>query len=313
VKPSTEVEVHAGDTRSRVVVRLPGAGPLVPHAARGSLGPSDDAIRLRALRTPEAGLAAAVRATAYTLPPSPTVVVDRWSSLVPPPHPAFDAAAADTLAHANRHGLDAVSVEITVSDEPHAGPPSPLLTLLPAVRRAEMATAGMSITVDDLTHRIAIPRALLGRARFDAPDAVAQGRTAELLRAPLAVAQVLPVLDSYVGTRIAAPSGGSLGPGLVITAWNPFSTSTAAEENEAAQLRLHRRLLELGCSPREVLAGGPGWQEPSFWVGDLDVARGCDLGREFQQAAVFVLAEGHRDIVLCATGDVLDVSGGRGI
>lgn len=305
MKATDDVTVDVGDAASPVVIALPSAGTLVPRHARLALGMSDDGIRRSATRTPEAGLASVVRTVVYGIRPRATVITDAWSSLVPPPHEAFDDAVAQTLEAA----AGSVVVEITVGADAADESPSPLLTLLPEARRSELRAAGVTVTQDGATHRLRLPRNLLGAATFESFDARVQRRAVELLRAPVAVAQVLPVLDAYEATAISTRSGAVPDRGIVITAWNPFSVETDLDDNSAAHERLSERLRDLGFAPQEVIAGTADWQEPSWWVADLERTVGCALGREFGQTAVFEVLDGRRRIVVCATDDVLETAG----
>lgn len=74
-----------------------------------------------------------------------------------------------------------------------------------------------------------------------------------------------------------------------LTAWNPFSAKTSAEDNAAAQKSLIQRLSQEGYQTFKALGVDPAdkWQgEESFFVPGLDLKRTKLIGNEFGQSAI---------------------------
>ena len=74
-----------------------------------------------------------------------------------------------------------------------------------------------------------------------------------------------------------------------ITAWNPRSTPTPRDQNEAAMVRLEQALAALGCRwlrGEGVDPDGEWPGEPSFLVLGLDEPAAVGLARRFDQHAI---------------------------
>lgn len=74
-----------------------------------------------------------------------------------------------------------------------------------------------------------------------------------------------------------------------ITAWNPLSTPTPREQNEAAMARLEEALAAMGCRwlRGEGIDPGGDWPgEPSLLVPGLDEATAVALAQRFAQHAI---------------------------
>lgn len=88
---------------------------------------------------------------------------------------------------------------------------------------------------------------------------------------------------------------------LFITAWNPFSRQTTAEENALRDASLKRRLEQLGYEhfPGEGVPDEGDWQpEKSYLVLEVPRERALQLRDEFEQRAVlFGLRDGIAELL----------------
>lgn len=74
----------------------------------------------------------------------------------------------------------------------------------------------------------------------------------------------------------------------IITAYNPRSIVTTAQENRQSQTSMIKTLADLGLSYEDILAGDESfdYSEPSIAVA-CDLAVGVKLARKFEQNALF--------------------------
>ena len=93
----------------------------------------------------------------------------------------------------------------------------------------------------------------------------------------------------------------------VLTAWNPFSTELALAENEERNRRLAADLAELDATVH--LARGSdsvsSWHEDGFAIVGLTRKAACELGRRYEQHAIFEFTAHEQLVVGCRTASVL--------
>lgn len=121
--------------------------------------------------------------------------------------------------------------------------------------------------------------------------------------------RLAPAAPAAPASPLAWPWRGTV---HVLTAWNPYSDLLAHDENESAQARLRaaldaRRLAVHPAVGRDPHAGGRGWAEPSLLVEGLSRAQALELGRAFEQHAIFEVdsAAGELRLVACRDGTLL--------
>lgn len=107
------------------------------------------------------------------------------------------------------------------------------------------------------------------------------------------------VLSPVMAAAIAAAGA----PGAAfITAENPYSTPSAAQDNAASQALLKSELAALGATVFEGVGQGddPTWPgEASYLAVGISRDQACLLGRKYQQnAIVWVGANGTPELVL---------------
>jgi hypothetical protein len=123
-------------------------------------------------------------------------------------------------------------------------------------------------------------------------------------------------LNDYAATVITGRDGTVfVGPGavplpsadpmFVITAWNPRSEATRPEANDAANRDLERLLAERASLIVQVIGASldSSWFEESFLVGGLDRRDAVELGRRFEQYAIFELNDVEVLVVESASGE----------
>lgn len=87
----------------------------------------------------------------------------------------------------------------------------------------------------------------------------------------------------------------------VITAWNPGDERPGVHANDAADRRLHHRLVELGFVPVRAVGTDPGsdHHEPGWAVEGLTDDQAREIGAEFGQVAVFRVHDGFQTVIGC--------------
>jgi hypothetical protein len=115
------------------------------------------------------------------------------------------------------------------------------------------------------------------------------------------------ILPEYLQTIFIAkepPEGGWPLQFAVLTACNPMS-SGEREDDAAATIRLRRRLSRSGHKRYRITGSSTDWnhQEASFAAWNLSLEEAMEIGREFQQNAVFWIERGEIEVVSCANGE----------
>jgi hypothetical protein len=95
----------------------------------------------------------------------------------------------------------------------------------------------------------------------------------------------------------------------IITACNPYSLGDSSGD-DAADTRLRKALSRMGCWKVRIKGISPDWKhgEKSFAVAGIDRSEVLELGREFQQNAVFHVKGDVLSVVTC-DGSRVDVVG----
>jgi hypothetical protein len=96
-------------------------------------------------------------------------------------------------------------------------------------------------------------------------------------------------------------------PLFVLTAYNPNGIAREHALNEAAQEDLEadvRRRGALGW-PATGRSRDASWSEPGVAVSGFDRAAACELGRRYDQLAVFELAPDELHVVRCADDEIV--------
>ena len=90
---------------------------------------------------------------------------------------------------------------------------------------------------------------------------------------------------------------------FIITACNPRSSGDRVSDDKA-HVNLRKVLSRLGCWKHPVDGVSPDWKhrEKGFAVGGINVERACDLGRQFEQIAIFAIEDEVVWIVSCSDG-----------
>ncbi len=75
---------------------------------------------------------------------------------------------------------------------------------------------------------------------------------------------------------------------VIITAYATTGETWSDERNQEADQRLHRELLQRGCTPIRIIGYDPdsGHAEPG-WAVVLAVVEALEVGRDFRQDAIF--------------------------
>jgi hypothetical protein len=115
------------------------------------------------------------------------------------------------------------------------------------------------------------------------------------------------ILPEYMQTIFIAkkpPEGGWPEKFAVITACNPMS-SGQREGDAAAKIRLRKHISRNGHKRQAVTGASADWshQEAGFAVWDLSLVEAVEIGREFQQRAVFWVEGCRIEVVSCESGD----------
>jgi hypothetical protein len=115
------------------------------------------------------------------------------------------------------------------------------------------------------------------------------------------------ILPEYLQTIFIAktpPEGGWPEKFAVITACNPMS-SGQREGDAAAKIRLRKHISRNGHKRQAVTGASADWshQEAGFAVWDLSLVEVVEIGREFQQRAVFWVEGGRIEVVSCENGE----------
>ena len=94
----------------------------------------------------------------------------------------------------------------------------------------------------------------------------------------------------------------------VVTACNPFGRLVDDVENQRRTEALRSRLSELGVTPFPVSGGNreATHLEPGFGTVGLSRDQVRELGREFEQDAVFWVEAGRVLLVPCGSGEIVD-------
>jgi len=90
-------------------------------------------------------------------------------------------------------------------------------------------------------------------------------------------------------------------PLWLITAWNPRSVERSRAENDAANQALRSALVEAGIEHLPAVGRAPdgSWEEPGFALMGVDEGRALELGRRFEQHALYRVDEGAVTVVCC--------------
>ena len=97
-------------------------------------------------------------------------------------------------------------------------------------------------------------------------------------------------------------------PLTVVTAWNPFGNPRSREANRLDNQILRRQLVA-ACLANEFAIGQASdgsWAEPGFAVSGLEERQAMELGRQWNQLAVFFVTE-PEVLVLASDGSSRDV------
>jgi hypothetical protein len=129
--------------------------------------------------------------------------------------------------------------------------------------------------------------------------AVDDGRRLEYLRTEISIA--LPGRGWLSAVEAMAQLAS---PVHVLTAWNPGELRPELEANRDRNRRLLDRLRTQGVEVHPAIGASPDGDhhEESYAITGLDRTTAIDLGREFEQAAIFQLAK-REQIVLGCDGD----------
>lgn len=115
------------------------------------------------------------------------------------------------------------------------------------------------------------------------------------------------ILTAYLETIFIAkeaPEGGWPRQFTVLTACNPWSCGER-KDDAAATVRLRKRLSRSGHKRYRITGSSPDWnhQEMSFAAWNLSLDEAMEIGREFQQNAIFWIDDGRIEVVSCANGE----------
>jgi hypothetical protein len=90
---------------------------------------------------------------------------------------------------------------------------------------------------------------------------------------------------------------------FIITACNPRSSGDRSSD-EKAHVNLRKTLSRLGCWKHRVDGASPDWKhrEKGFAVGGLDLEEAIELGRQFEQNAIFAIESDVVWVVGCFDG-----------
>jgi hypothetical protein len=109
---------------------------------------------------------------------------------------------------------------------------------------------------------------------------------------------------------LRGPGAGELpaqAPLFVVTAYNPNGIARDHARNEAAQAALEADVQQGGglAWPATGQSRDASWSEPGVAVGGFDRAAACDLGRRYDQLAVFELTADELHVVRCADDEIV--------
>ena len=115
------------------------------------------------------------------------------------------------------------------------------------------------------------------------------------------------ILPEYLQTIFIAketPDGGWPEKFAVLTACNPMS-SGERKDDAAATIRMRKRLSRSGHKRYRITGSSPASNhlEASFAAWNLSIEEAMEIGREFQQNAIFWIDEGRIEVVSCANGE----------
>src|SRR5438874_4535128 len=114
----------------------------------------------------------------------------------------------------------------------------------------------------------------------------------------------MELLLQYLDTIFIAkpPEAGWPPQFFIITACNPRSCGDRSSDDEARRLR--RTLSRSGYLKHKVTGASPDWKhrEKGFAVSGLDLQKAIELGREFQQNAIFAIENDVAWLVPCFDG-----------
>lgn len=102
----------------------------------------------------------------------------------------------------------------------------------------------------------------------------------------------MELLSQYLDTIFIAkpPEEGWPGQFFIITACDPRSGGDRSSDDEAHR-RLRGRLTCLGCWKHKVTGASPDWKhrEKGFAARGLELEKAIELGRQFEQNAIFAI------------------------
>lgn len=107
--------------------------------------------------------------------------------------------------------------------------------------------------------------------------------------------------------RGSFPADAASQPISIITAHNPGGQPFLTSENRAFHARLLDRLAQEGVTYWPAAGGDQGWShmQESVAIAGIDPARACEIGREFDQDAIFVWGPNDWRIMSCTDGTTL--------
>jgi hypothetical protein len=91
---------------------------------------------------------------------------------------------------------------------------------------------------------------------------------------------------------------------FIITACNPRSSGVRSVDDKA-HVRLRKTLSRAGCWKHRVDGASPDWKhrEKGYAVSGLDVTNAIELGKEFDQNAIFEVVNGTIWVVACSNAE----------
>lgn len=105
---------------------------------------------------------------------------------------------------------------------------------------------------------------------------------------------------------VALPSSMPLDKAFVIlTAWNPNNQPLSLEENTIRNTQLFALLLQRGYAFDEALAYLDEHNEESYCIYGIDFEEAIDLGKMFDQYAIFYRSMESVGYYECASGDAI--------
>ena len=120
----------------------------------------------------------------------------------------------------------------------------------------------------------------------------------------MSIQVILPEYQRTIFIAKEAPEGGWPRQFAVLTACNPCS-SGERKDDASATVRLRKRLSRRGHKRYRITGSSPDWnhQEVSFAAWNLSLDEAMEIGREFQQNAIFWVHEGRIEVASCENGE----------